>query len=65
MPTETLEAVPRQWKVIQTVRERFSCRSCDTITQPGSIAKFALGHGHLHATLDQAVTPSSAATKPA
>jgi len=25
--TETLEVVPRQWKVIQTVRERFSCRS--------------------------------------
>src|SRR6185312_15391712 len=24
--TETLEVVPRQWKVIQTVREKFSCR---------------------------------------
>ena len=24
--TETLEVIPRQWKVIQTVRERFSCR---------------------------------------
>ena len=32
--TETLEVVPRQWKVVQTVRERFSCRSCETITQP-------------------------------
>src|SRR5258705_9126806 len=32
--TETLEVVPRSWKVIQTVRERFSCRSCETITQP-------------------------------
>jgi transposase len=32
--TETLEVIPRQWKVIQTVRERFSCRSCETITQP-------------------------------
>jgi len=32
--TETLEVVPRQWKVIQTVRERFSCRQCETITQP-------------------------------
>ena len=32
--TETLEVVPRQWKVIQTVREKFSCRSCETITQP-------------------------------
>jgi transposase len=32
--TETLEVVPRQWKVIQTVRERFSCRQCQAITQP-------------------------------
>ncbi|WP_459698354.1 IS66 family transposase, partial [Acidisoma sp. C75] len=31
---ETLEVVPRQWKVIQTVREKWSCRSCETITQP-------------------------------
>jgi len=32
--TETLEVIPRQWKVVQTVREKFSCRSCETITQP-------------------------------
>src|ERR1043166_5393595 len=32
--TETLEVIPRQWKVLQTVRERFSCRDCETITQP-------------------------------
>ena len=32
--TETLEVIPRQWKVIQTVREKFSCRACETITQP-------------------------------
>jgi transposase len=32
--TETLEVVPRQWKVIQTVREKFSCRHCERITQP-------------------------------
>jgi len=32
--TETLELVPRQWKVIQHVREKFSCRSCETISQP-------------------------------
>lgn len=31
--TETLEVVPRQWKVIQTVREKFSCRDCETIDQ--------------------------------
>ncbi|MBC8058409.1 MAG: IS66 family transposase [Rhizobiales bacterium] len=32
--TETLELVPRQWKVIQHIREKFSCRSCEKITQP-------------------------------
>ena len=32
--TETLEAIPRQWKVVQTVRERFTCRACESITQP-------------------------------
>jgi transposase len=32
--TETLEVVPRQWKVIQTVREKFTCRACEQITQP-------------------------------
>jgi transposase len=32
--TETLEVVPRQWKVIQTVREKFTCRDCEKISQP-------------------------------
>ncbi|WP_110031723.1 IS66 family transposase [Hoeflea marina] len=32
--TETLEVIPRQWKVIQTVREKFSCRECEKIMQP-------------------------------
>jgi transposase len=32
--TETLELVPRQWKVITHVREKFSCRACEAITQP-------------------------------
>jgi transposase len=32
--TEMLELVPRQWKVIQHVREKYSCRSCEKITQP-------------------------------
>jgi transposase len=31
--TETLEVIPRQWKVIQHVREKFSCRDCETIDQ--------------------------------
>jgi transposase len=32
--TETLEVIPRSWKVIQTVREKFSCRDCEKISQP-------------------------------
>ena len=32
--TETLEVIPRQWKVIQTVREKFTCRDCEKISQP-------------------------------
>ena len=31
--TETLELVPATWKVIQHVREKFSCRKCEAITQ--------------------------------
>ena len=32
--TETRVAIPRRWKVIQTVREKISCRHCEKITQP-------------------------------
>jgi transposase len=32
--TETLELIPHQWKVIQHVREKFTCRACEKITQP-------------------------------
>jgi transposase len=32
--TDTLEVVPRSWKVIQTVREKFTCRDCERINQP-------------------------------
>lgn len=32
--TETLELIPRHWKVIQHVREKFVCRACEAITQP-------------------------------
>ncbi len=31
--TETLEVIPRQWKVIQYVREKFTCRACEKIAQ--------------------------------
>lgn len=32
--TETLEKVPRRSKVIETVREKFTCRDCEAICQP-------------------------------
>jgi hypothetical protein len=31
--TWTLESVPRHWKVIETVRKKFSCRDCEKISQ--------------------------------
>jgi transposase len=31
--TETLEVIPRQWKVIQHVREKITCRDCEKISQ--------------------------------
>jgi transposase len=31
--TRTLESQPRQWKVIETVREKFTCRDCEKISQ--------------------------------
>jgi len=31
--TRTLECIPRQWKVVETVREKFSCRDCEKISQ--------------------------------
>jgi transposase len=32
--TETLKTIPRQWRVVQTVRPKVSCRACQTIMQP-------------------------------
>jgi transposase len=32
--TETLDVVPRQWFVTEHVREKFSCRRCEKISQP-------------------------------
>lgn len=38
--TRTLETVPRQWKVIETVREKFSCRDCEKVS-PGAVGAAA------------------------
>jgi transposase len=32
--TQTLECVPRSWKIVEHVREKLTCRSCEAITQP-------------------------------
>ncbi|NYG45437.1 transposase/uncharacterized protein with PIN domain [Bradyrhizobium sp. IAR9] len=32
--TETLEEIPRRFKLIETVREKFTCRDCEKISQP-------------------------------
>jgi transposase len=32
--TKTLESIPRRWKVIETVREKFTCQDCEKISQP-------------------------------
>jgi transposase len=48
--TETLEAIPRRYKVIQTVREKFACRDCEKIAQPA--APFhVIARGHVGASL--------------
>ena len=43
--TETLEAIPRKLWVRQTVREKFSCRDCEKISQaPAPFHVIARGH---------------------
>jgi transposase len=32
--TETLDVIPRRWFVKQTVREKFSCRDCEKVSEP-------------------------------
>jgi transposase len=44
--TETLEVIPKSWKVIQHVREKFSCRDCEKISQaPAPFHVIARGWG--------------------
>ena len=31
--TETLEVIPRRWKVMQTIREKLTCRDCTKVSQ--------------------------------
>jgi transposase len=44
--TCTLESIPRSWKVIETVREKFTCRDCEKISQaPAPFHVISLGLG--------------------
>src|SRR4051794_38334934 len=49
--TETVEVIPRQWKVIQNVGEKFPCRDCEKISQAPApfhvIARGWAGHSLL------------------
>jgi transposase len=76
--TETLERVPAQWVVMQHVREKFSCRSCEAITQPPApshpIARGRAGHNllaevafakyGLHLPLNRFYSPDRSAKHP-
>lgn len=45
--TSTLEEIPRRVKVIDTVREKFSCRDCEAITQPWAAPFHATPQGYI------------------
>src|SRR6201985_3880773 len=32
--SKTLECEPRRWKIVEHVREKFTCRDCEAITEP-------------------------------
>ncbi len=51
--TRTLEEIPRRFKVIETVREKFSCRDCKAISQT---------HGPFHVTPRGFIGPQLMAT---
>ena len=61
--TETLEVIPRQFKVIQTVRERFACRACEVITQvPAPFHVIPRGARRTRTAWPPSWKPSSAST---
>ena len=66
--TETLEVIPRQWKVIQHVREKFTCRDCEKISQaPAPFHVIAARLGRAKPAGDdpvREVRPASAAQPP-
>ncbi|WP_372815031.1 IS66 family transposase [Paenibacillus sp.] len=68
--TETLERIPARWIVVETVREKFSCAACETITEtpapfhaiprgragPHLLAEITVGKFDLHLPLTRQST---------
>ena len=52
--TETLEHVPEQWKVLQHVREKFTCRACEKITETPAPSHPIACHGEAMQRMDDA-----------
>ena len=52
--TETLEHVPEQWKVLQHVREKFTCRACEKITETPAPSHPIARHGEAMQRMDDA-----------
>ena len=57
--TGTLEVIPRHWKVVQTVRERFSCRDCERISQAPAPFHVTRGAGPARASWPRSCPRSS------
>src|SRR5277367_119167 len=46
--SRTLECQPRRWKIIEHVREKFSCRDCEAITEPPAPSQPNLSFCRMH-----------------
>lgn len=62
--TETLEVIPKSWKVIQYVREKFSCRDCERISQARRRSTSSPAVGPARAFWRWCCSRSSASTSP-
>ena len=50
-----MEAIPRQWKVVETVREKFTCRDCEKISQAPAPFHVIAGLGGAEPARDDSV----------
>ena len=62
--SETLERIPARWVVLQTVREKFSCAACETITEtPAPFHAIPRGRAGPHLLAEIAVGKLGLASK--